>query len=345
MTGKSKKESEISETIIVAADHGRLDLVKALLEGGADPNTVDEIGTSALHNAAKQGHWDIARLLLENNASPRIEDGNRATPLRLAVRAGQKEIVRLLLECDPPTSETTSVSKESETRTLLDIAAAFGYTEIVQLLLNCNTPTLGSNGEETALHLAAARGHHEVCELLLKHDKSLNRSVWTKLVGPSLEVDTKDHKGNTPFAYAVERNREQTVEVFLRIYPELGKTADRDKELHFHKAIRRGKIEMVRIFLNHGTDTEMKDYQGHRALHKAIMAESLGITTGAPEVIQLLLAHGAGVDSKDNNGDTPELLSNNPKTRMILRNHAATHPKVVSPKAPVASAPPPEYKA
>ncbi|KAJ5512834.1 hypothetical protein N7463_002386 [Penicillium fimorum] len=344
MAGKSKKEAEISETIIVAADHGRLDLVKALLEGGADPNTVDEIGTSALHNAAKQGHWDIARLLLENNASPQIEDGNRATPLRLAVRAGQKEIVHLLLECDPPTSETTSVSDGSATYRLLRIAAAFGYTEIVQLFLNYNTPTLGSNGDETALHLAAAKGHHEICELLLKHDKSLNRSLWTRLVGPSLEVDSKDYAGNMPFAYAVEKGHEQTVEVFLRIYPELRKTADRHKELHFHRAIRGGKVEMVRIFLNHGTDTEMKDDQGRRALHRAIIAENMGFTTGAPEVIQLLLAYGAIVDSKDNDGRTPEFYSNNPKTRMILRNHAATHQKVVSPKAPVSSAPPPEYK-
>lgn len=47
-------KSEITETIVVAADHGRLDLVTALLERGEDPNTVNEIGTSALHNAAKE---------------------------------------------------------------------------------------------------------------------------------------------------------------------------------------------------------------------------------------------------------------------------------------------------
>ncbi|KAJ5164864.1 uncharacterized protein N7500_006694 [Penicillium coprophilum] len=342
MAEKSKKEPQTPESIILAADQGRLDLVTALLEGGADPNTVDEIGTSALHNAARQGYWDIARLLLENNASPRIEDGNRATPLRLAVRAGQKEIVRLLLECDPPTAQT----KESETYRLLHIAAAFGHTEIVQLLLDCNTPTLGSNGEQTALHLAAAKGYHEICELLLKHDKSLDRSVWARLVGPSLEVDSKDYAGNTPFAYAVAKGHEQVVEVFLRSYPELSKTTDREKALHFYKAIRAGKIEMVRIFLNHGTDTEMKDSYGYRALHVAVIAESMGYMTEATDMIKLLLAHGARVDSKDNDGRTPEFHSHNPKIRMILRNHAATQPKVLSlPKAPVASNPPPEYKA
>ncbi|KAJ5603251.1 hypothetical protein N7537_006207 [Penicillium hordei] len=343
MAQKSKsKEPQPPENIIVAADNGRLDLVTALLEGGADPNTVDEIGTSPLHNAAKGGHWHIARLLLEKNASPRIEDGNRATPLRLAVRAGHQEIVRLFLECDPPTRET----KESETYRLLRIAAALGHTEIVQLFLDCNTPTLGSNGDQTALHLAAAKGHHAICELLLKHDKALTRTLWDRMTGPSLEVYSKDYAENTPFAYAVEKDHERTVEVFLRSYPELSKTCNGRKELLFHKVIREGKIGMVRIFLNHGTDIELKDNQGCRALRVAISTENMGYVTGATEIIKLLLEHGASVDTKDKDGYTAESYSNNPKTIMILRNHAATQTKGISlPVAPIASAPPPEYKA
>ncbi|CAI7653568.1 unnamed protein product [Penicillium discolor] len=303
MAEKSKsKESETPENIIVAADHGRLDLVTALLEGGADPNTVDEIGTSPLHNAAKGGHWHIARLLLEKNASPRIEDGNRATPLRLAVRAGHQEIVRLLLEC--------------------------------------------INDEQTALHQAAAKGHHDVCEILLKHDKALTRSLWERMTGPSLEVFSKDYTGNTPFAYAVIKGHERTVEVFLRNYPELGKSCDRENGLLFHRVVSGGKIEMVRIFLNHGTDPELKDKQGCGAIHVAIVAENRGWVTGLTEIIKLLLEHGASADAKDKQGYSPEFYSNNPKTSMMLRNHASTQSKGTSlPISPIASDPPPEYKA
>jgi ankyrin repeat protein len=75
MTGNTKNDQSQDQAvgnIIIAADHGRLDIVTKLLEGGIDPNTVDEIGTSALHNAAKRGHWHIARLLLEKNALPTL---------------------------------------------------------------------------------------------------------------------------------------------------------------------------------------------------------------------------------------------------------------------------------
>lgn len=343
MTGKSNnKKCKEPEDIITAAHYGQLDLVKALLEDGIDPNTVDEIGTSALHNAAKGGHWDIARLLLEKNASPRIEDGNRATPLRLAVRAGHVEIVRLLLECDSPTNETT----ETKMPSLLRLAAGLGYTEIVQKFLDYNTPTLTSNGTATALHYAAIKGHHDVCELLLKHDKTLNRSLWTQMIGPRLEVYSKDYGGNVPFAYAVEKAHERTVDVFLLSYPELRKTCDGDNQPHFHKAIRRGMVEVVRIFLNHGADTEMKDAEGRRALHVAISAGSLGFVDKITSIIQLLLAHGAVVDAKDKYGRTAESYTGNPKTRMILRNHASAQSKGDAlPKAPLITAPPPEYKA
>ena len=342
MAEKSKSaEDQTPERIIVASDHGRLDLVTALLEGGADPNIVDEVGTSALHNAAKRGHWDIARVLLEKNASPRIEDGNRRTPLGLAVKEGHERLVRLFLESDPSITE-----RQAETSKFLRIAAAHGFTEIVKLFLDCDAPTLGANGKETALHFAAAKGHPDVCDLLLKHDKSLNRSLWARIAGPSLEVFGEDYSGNKPFWYAVDKGHEQVVEVFLRHYPELSKSSDRHKQPLFHKVIRQGNIGILRIFLDHGADTEMKDKSGRRALHEAVAAENTGFINGATEMIQLLLAHGAIAEAKDKYGCTPEHCTSNPKIRMILRNHAAVHSKGdSSPMASTASAPPPEYKA
>lgn len=336
MATKSKTEDDQPvENIIIAADHGRLDLVTTLLESRADPNTVDEVGTSALHNAAKRGHWHIARLLLENNASPSIQDGIDAIPLHLAIRAGHKQIVWLLLECDPSTCNF----KENGRNEPLYIAAVFGHADIVQNLLDCGATTLAPLEDETALHVAARKGHHDVCDILLKHDKGLTRNLWERMTGPSLQVHAKDYTGNTPFAYAVEKGHERAVDVFLRHYPELGKTRNGHKNLLFHRAIEMRKVEMVRIFLSHGTDVEMKDSSGQRALHRAVGTENT-------ELIQLILEYGPVIDAKENYGFTPSQTTRDPKIRMLLRNHANTHAKGPSlPVAPTTAAPPPEYKA
>jgi len=54
-----------------AAERGHLDVVKLLLEHGADPNVQDDEGETPLHHAAAwRDNVDIVRLLLEHGADP-----------------------------------------------------------------------------------------------------------------------------------------------------------------------------------------------------------------------------------------------------------------------------------
>jgi hypothetical protein len=98
--GKSKDEGAPFGTIHQAASRGRIETIKVLLEGGADPDKVDRCGWGPLHFAADKGHWNIARLSLEKGATPGLVDGSCMTPLDYAVAGGYLEIARLLLKCD-----------------------------------------------------------------------------------------------------------------------------------------------------------------------------------------------------------------------------------------------------
>lgn len=339
---ESSKHDNPEEAILVAAEKGELDHVKKLLESGVDPNTANDIGTSALHIAAKEGHWDIARLLLEKKASPRLQDGHNAIPLHRAIKPGHTKIVRLLLDCDPTLCESVT----DPTR-MLCLAASNGHTEIVQILLDHNVPSLDKAPQNTALHYAAKYGFPEVCNLLLEHDKSLTRTLWERMTGPSLEVDTKDCYGVIPFVYAFQKKHHQAVEVFLRHYPHLTNARDNYKQLLFLEAARNRDTEMIRIFLDHGADIDMKDGQGRRALHMPIWFFNLYDSPSlyfdeTVETINLLLARGATIDVKDDFGFTPEAQANNPKIKMLLRNYKAAKGNSVS-SVPQASAPPPEY--
>lgn len=49
---------------MLAVSHGRMGMVQALLEQGADVNLQDDEGSTALMCAGEHGHADIVRLLL-----------------------------------------------------------------------------------------------------------------------------------------------------------------------------------------------------------------------------------------------------------------------------------------
>jgi ankyrin repeat protein len=50
--------------LMLAVSHGRLDMVRLLVETGADMNIQDEDGSTALMCAAEHGHTEIVKHLL-----------------------------------------------------------------------------------------------------------------------------------------------------------------------------------------------------------------------------------------------------------------------------------------
>ncbi len=81
-----------------ASIEGHADVVRLLLDHGADPNIQDEGGVASLIYASIEGRADVVRLLLDHGADPNIQDEEGMAPLDWASRAGHTEIVRLLSE-------------------------------------------------------------------------------------------------------------------------------------------------------------------------------------------------------------------------------------------------------
>lgn len=88
-----------------AASQGRLDIVLALLEAGASPNSQDSQEATPIWYVTRfeepANHVAITRALLEAGSDPRLTDIRGATPFHVAAGRGSIEVVDMLLEKAP----------------------------------------------------------------------------------------------------------------------------------------------------------------------------------------------------------------------------------------------------
>ena len=67
-----------------AAWHGHVDVVKVLIQNGADVNAVAVNKWTALHFAAENGHVDVAKVLIQNGADVNAVHKDKRTALHIA---------------------------------------------------------------------------------------------------------------------------------------------------------------------------------------------------------------------------------------------------------------------
>ena len=77
-----------STQLIHAAANGRVEVVRVLLEGGANVERVNAYQRTALYIAASHGHLEVCRLLLDWGAKVDPVDWLKETPLHDAVQRG-----------------------------------------------------------------------------------------------------------------------------------------------------------------------------------------------------------------------------------------------------------------
>ena len=83
--------------LMLAASHGRLDMVQLLVEANADVNIRDEDGSTALMCSAEHGHASIVKYLLHNpDTDVLAKDNDGLTALAVAMEAGHRDLGVLL---------------------------------------------------------------------------------------------------------------------------------------------------------------------------------------------------------------------------------------------------------
>jgi ankyrin repeat protein/serine/threonine protein kinase len=270
--------------LMVAAQRGRLAMVRKLLRDGAGVNTKGMIGLTPLFMASFFGHVDVVRLLL--GAGARLDEvETNMSPLLAASMRGYTKVVRLLLDVHGVDVD----SADDAGWTPLYAASECGSAEVVELLLRSGASVNAkNNANRSPLWIASSKGHVNVVQLLLG--------------ARGTNVDAEDAKGVTPLHIAADYGSAEVVKLLM------GKGAnvnakDVGKHTPLLVASFKGHATVVQLLLGaRGVITDVASVVGTTPLHAAVRC-------GWPKVVELLVEKGANVNAKDGQKKTPLLIA------------------------------------
>lgn len=308
--------------LILATEQGNLDMVKRLVERGANPDdpfmgmnerytltpgVVPGISFSPLAIAAENNRLEIAEYLLSKGASG--GRFNEDTPLGLAVFNGHDQMVKLLL------SKGANANGSFIDYTHLMHACRLGFVEIAEMLLRHGAKTDPQAGlmAKTPLMFAAESGHPEMVDLLLRHRVPVDQAnkmrqtalfcaadaeMVNHLIRLGLAVNHRDAMGATPLFHAAFQGNTETAQALL------AQGADLEARIVMgHTPLRAttdtGHLDTAKFLISSGADIHAKDHDGDFALIYAM----------DPKMVQLLIDSGARVNDRNNRGQTPLMMA------------------------------------
>ena len=220
MSGFEKKASPPFHVLLEATTHGNLAEVKKLLDDGADVNTKDKNGITALMLASSDGNTDIVELLLAQGADVNAKNTQGKTALELTSDEGVKALIR---QHGQPTTPSD-----------LCYAARVGDLQLIKNYLARKVDINGRGNEGlTALIEASQEGRKDAVDLLLSQGADVNAQTdygLTALIGASqngrrdvvlllakgAEVNIKNKYGDTALSVASNRGYRDIVELLLQ---------------------------------------------------------------------------------------------------------------------------------
>ncbi len=348
--------------LLAATLSGDAELVKLLLEAGADPDKIGEVpdsfsgfpsnpyASTALTSALIVENLGVLERLLEAGADPLIAKG---AALTMAADLDQSAALELLLskvdpaEASPAEHFTVLVAlracpemlkkalesgfdpkaRDEMQITALHRAAWGNKAEATRLLLEAGAdPNAGDHAFYTPLHNAAEYGAVEVIELLLDR-------------GAKLEAKTKQKR--TPLTLAANKGYQETVELLLKAGAS-ARVVDSEGFSVLIGAARNGLPDIAKVLLEAGARVDGFYIRRVEVSPMTLLADSGGMTK-VPDMVYSVLSMvamgpkafkravaevkseaGFGADSTVNVGSVEDFLET---ARLLIDSGAAVNPR------------------
>jgi ankyrin repeat protein len=265
-----------------AAARGHVEIVKLLLQRGADPNLREEgiaPNGHALYSAVYNRHHEVAELLLRNGANPNQPVESSADALSVAIRNADEKLVELLCSHGAWRS--------------VELLAYYGDIRTAAAVFAAN-PALA--GDTEAFSSAAANGHGGFVRLMLRYRPDLPKRVAVAAKTPDLteflfmhgmNPSTPDWLGITPLHEFARKNDLDNAALFVQHGADLHARDEDICSTPMAWAAKFGNAAMVELLLENGAKPNLED--------DPPWATPLGwaIRRGHADVAAMLQHHGA----------------------------------------------------
>ena len=296
-----------SPELLLSIRNGDYARVSNLLRAGADANTTDSDGTTALMHSVIESDLKMMKLLIDGGASVNAKNALDSTALMYA--ASNLAKTRLLLD----SGADAKVTGKRGATPLSVAVTADGSTPVLKLLI-----AKGAQPEDRLMAAVAQKGDLEAIRFLL-----------------SVGV----HAGDSSTLSAALTGR---CEPCVRLLIENGASAAGLRSNGtgvLNDTAKRAMPELSQFLLDHGASLESKDREGFTLLMQAVL--SMEAAADRDRMVKWLLAKGVDPNATNDRGDTAYLLAARvgiPSTLELLVKAGAREVKEERPK-PAGGAP------
>lgn len=281
---------DAGEQLLTAISLGKLLEAKYLLTLGANTDTRNKYGSTALHTCSARGYVVLFPFLMDAGADVNEKSVDDFTPLHYAITHHRVEVVRELLRLG---AEVTHADKSGYTP--LHLAADKKQEDIVRLLVNNGANARASSRYGTPIDLWP-----KVEEIIRETKHLANNQAASRIESSQIsEADLVQASLDAQLHVALREGREDDAVRLIQSGANpnyVGLNDPGDRPLHWAVCFYYYKLH--RALIAHGADLSARNNEGHTPLHSAAQVS-------AYEAARILIAAGADVNVLDKQGRTP----------------------------------------
>jgi len=299
-------------------DGKRDSVLAAITSPDVDVNAAAPDGATALHWATYQVDHELVRALLDAGAEADVTNAFGSTPLAEAVKLGDVELVRMLLDAgaDPD-------SPNQDNQTMLMLASNIGVLEIAELLVEhgADVNAVETFRGQNALMWAAGQDHPDIVDLLLAHgaDADLGRRAvfddWPRQMTSEPRAQFRQVGGMTALLYATRSGCYRCAVAIV----EAGADVDQPSPegiTPLLNAIDNRRFDIAMYLLDQGARPDVWDMHGRTPLYMAIDTNSF-LGGGGPALGPGDVAGGNGGAPPADRGQEPAIAPLDIARRLI----------------------------